>query len=232
MPAIQRPAELIEVAQLGNGTGGDGTPLGAGNIIAASGGVTIADIGQGNSDLASLSSSSIANALWRPYYQILLDNFSDISAAMSPLNSEAGSITLPGPPNVTVGELVADAIATNPNPSFTDPLLLDLTGAGINVSNWVRSPVYFDTNVLPDANGNPTTTPDGMLHQTAWMATGTGMLVFEANGTVSPITNITQTVSQFLNAGPTPGKYSDGLAAFVKINIENRFGLARRRLSI
>ncbi|PKU21457.1 hypothetical protein [Telmatospirillum siberiense] len=49
------------------------------------------------------------------------------------------------------------------------------------------------------------------------MKAGTGMLVFEAGGVVAPITNITQTVSEFLNAGATPGKYADGLAALAAL---------------
>ncbi|MGO4713340.1 S8 family serine peptidase [Bradyrhizobium sp. 2TAF24] len=208
--------QLAQVGQMSFGSGGDGTPFSGNNVIYAIGGVIISAAGQAGTDLASLSSSSIANALYRPYYQSILSSFNNIPAATDWLNTSAGSTTLPGS-QVPYWALTGSNIWTNPTPSFTDPLLIDLTGAGIGVSSWIKSPVYFDTNVIPDANGNPTTTPDGLQHQTAWMQGGTAMLVFEASGIVKPITNITQTVSQFLNAGPTPAKYVDGLGALASL---------------
>lgn len=209
--------QLTQVIGTNSGSGGDGTPLPGSNVIFASGGVTISDVSQADTDLASLSSSSIANAFWRPYYQTTLSGLNDVPAAMDIFNSSAGVTSFPTEPLLQIQNLAPSAILTNPAPSFTDPLLLDLTGAGIAVSNWIKSPVYFDTNVKPDANGNPTTTPDGMQHETAWMKLGTAMLVFEAGGVVRPITDITQTVSEFLNAGPTPGQYADGLAALASL---------------
>ncbi|WP_241911918.1 hypothetical protein, partial [Telmatospirillum siberiense] len=205
--------DLATAAQTAAGSGGDGTAYSITNAIWDTASSLITEAGQALTDVADVSASEIANALWRPYYQSLMSYFNDVPAATGVLNTDAGSVLLPGGSGVTVGDLVAAAVDSNPTPSFTDPLLLDLTGGGIGVSSWIRSPVYFDTNVKADANGNPTTTPDGMEHETAWMKAGTGMLVFESGGVVAPITNITQTVSEFLNAGATPGKYADGLAA-------------------
>jgi len=42
---------------------------------------------------------------------------------------------------------LADEAAHAPTLLNTDPLLIDLTGQGIQVSNWINSPVYFDTNL-------------------------------------------------------------------------------------
>ncbi|PKU21352.1 hypothetical protein CWS72_27205 [Telmatospirillum siberiense] len=209
--------DLATAAQTAAGSGGDGTAYSITNAIWDTASSLITEAGQALTDVADVSASEIANALWRPYYQSLMSYFNDVPAATGVLNTDAGSVLLPGGSGVTVGDLVAAAVDSNPTPSFTDPLLLDLTGGGIGVSSWIRSPVYFDTNVKADANGNPTTTPDGMEHETAWMQAGTGMLVFESGGVVAPITNITQTVSEFLNAGTTPGKYADGLAALAAL---------------
>ncbi len=207
----------LDVAgQQAPGTGGDGTPLGAGNLVFASGDASVSAAGQAGTDLASESASSIASGNWRPYYQSLLGDFNDVPAATGLFNHPWGLTGLPGTPQIPIADLVPGAVGTNPTPSYTDPLLLDLSGAGISVSNWIKNPVYFDTNVLPVGSG-AAATPDGMEHETAWMNAGTGMLVFEAKGVVSPITHITQTVSEFLNAGSTPGHYADGLAALAAL---------------
>ncbi|WP_410052809.1 beta strand repeat-containing protein, partial [Bradyrhizobium sp. SZCCHNPS2010] len=210
---------LSGIEQSPFGSGGDGTALAGNNTIFSFGGVLISASGQANSDLEGLSSSEIANGLYRPYYESLLDAFNNVPGVTSLFNSDAGQTPFPTIQQDPIPYLdfIPQAVQTNPEPSFTDPLLIDLSGAGIGVSNWIQSPVYFDTNVLPDANGNPTTTPDGRQHQTAWMKAGTAMLVLEAGGVVKPITDITQTVSEFLNAGPTPGKYADGLAALASL---------------
>jgi hypothetical protein len=144
------------------GSGGDGTPFSLANAIVVTGGLTIISAGQGLTDIASQSSSEIAAAGDRVFNQDLMTGFSDQPGALSLLNTEPGSITLPTATNVPISYAVPGAITTNGTPLDTDPLLLDLTGGGINVSDWIQSPVYFDTNVVPDASGNPTTTPDGL----------------------------------------------------------------------
>jgi subtilisin-like proprotein convertase family protein len=217
--------QLSQAGQQGSGSGGDGSALPGGpNLIFESGGASVSAAGQGETDTADQSSSSIASGYSQPYWQDEMNGVNNIPQATSPLNSPAPPITLPEPGGtepvnvqIPVTALTGATVQTNPTPSYTDPLLLDLTGGGINVSNWITSPVYFDTNVLPDDKGNPTTTPDGEEHETAWMESGTAMLVFEPGGTIAPITNITQTVSQFLNAGPTPAQYADGLAALATL---------------
>lgn len=88
--------QLAQVGQMSFGSGGDGTPFSGNNVIYAIGGVIISAAGQAGTDLASLSSSSIANALYRPYYQSILSSFNNIPAATDWLNTSAGSTTLPG----------------------------------------------------------------------------------------------------------------------------------------
>lgn len=198
------------------GTGGDGSPLGSGNLVFATGDTSVSAAGQAGTDLASESSSSIASGNWRPYYQSILGDFNDVPGATGLFNNPWGLTGLPGSPQVPIYDLVPGAVGTNPTPSYTDPLLIDLAGTGIGVTNWIKNPVYFDTNVLPIGNGTAVT-PDGMEHETAWMGAGTAMLVFEAKGVASAITNITQTVSEFLNAGSSPGHYADGLAALAAL---------------
>lgn len=210
-------SQLGQMYQRPPGAGGNGTPFAGSNVVVATGGVLITASGQAGTDIAGVSSSSIATGMWRPYYESFMQGFNDIPAAMDIWNSPAGATPFPTEPQLPIQYLFPSSISTNPDPSFTDPLLIDLSGEGIKVSNWIKDPVFFGTNVLADANGNPTTTPDGMQHQTAWMKGGTAMLVFEASGVATPITNITQTVSEFLNAGPTPGHYADGLAALASL---------------
>ncbi len=126
--------------------------------------------------------------------------------------TRVGLITPLGLNGVTAADLVPSAFATNPAPSYVDPLLLDLTGNGIQVSNWIRSPVYFDTGVF-ETGDNPTTPQaDGLQHEDRWAKPGTGIVVLDVNGN-GKIDDITETVSEFLNAGPTPGHYADGLGA-------------------
>ena len=92
----------------------------------------------------------------------------------------------------------------------TDPLLIDLTEQDIQVSNWINSPVYFNTNV--GSNG----LADGQLHRTGWVRPGTGILALDINGD-GKINDITETLSQFFQGGSAPGKYADGLAALASL---------------
>ena len=76
----------------------------------------------------------------------------------------------------------------------TDPLLIDLSGNGIQLTNWIDNAVYFDTNLNAAGSG-----PGGMEHHTSWMSSGTGMLVSDPNDTA--ITDITQTLSEYFAGG-------------------------------
>ncbi|WP_134188229.1 S8 family serine peptidase [Methylosinus sp. sav-2] len=66
--------------------------------------------------------------------------------------------------------------------SNIDPLVLDLNGDGITLSDWVSNTVLF--NVLGD----------GRLHQIGWAAGGDGILALDLNGN-GVIDNITETIS-------------------------------------
>ncbi len=163
----------------------------------------------------------------------------------------------PGLPSTDTLNKIADELGANVLASYatgaqklvdTDPLLIDLTGNGVQLSNWISNLVLFDTNVDPvlttsgaqayNANGSPEysgpdevrtgTTVQGAPaytltdHQTSWMEAGTGMLVYDPSA--GAITNITQTISQFLNVGYGIGQFAtssltatDGLQALANL---------------
>lgn len=58
-----------------------------------------------------------------------------------------------------------------PNLDFANPVVLDLTGSGINVTTLTSSSQYFDM------------AGDGLQHRTAWAGAGNGVLVFDHDGT-------------------------------------------------
>nr|WP_246728920.1 S8 family serine peptidase [Methylosinus sp. RM1] len=68
------------------------------------------------------------------------------------------------------------------NSDKIDPLVLDLNGDGITLSDWVSQTVLF--NVLGD----------GRLHQMGWAVGGDGILALDLNGN-GVIDNITETIS-------------------------------------
>ena len=55
-------------------------------------------------------------------------------------------------------------------PNRSKPIILDLDGDGIEITELSRS------NVFMDSGG------DGLLHRTAWAGAGDGVLFFDANG--------------------------------------------------
>ncbi|WP_426425323.1 hypothetical protein [Bradyrhizobium genosp. A] len=79
-------SQFSQIGQQGFGSGGDGTALAGNNTIFSYGGVLIGAPGQGATDFASISSTEIANALYRPYFQSLQYAFSDAPAATQVFN--------------------------------------------------------------------------------------------------------------------------------------------------
>jgi hypothetical protein len=93
-----------------------------------------------------------------------------------------------------------------------DPLVLDLNGDGISLSNWISNSVYFDTNVTYDSSTG-TYVADGEEHHTSWVNASDGILVFDPGSTPGPITNITQTLSEFFQGG----SYANGFGALATL---------------
>ncbi|POZ61918.1 hypothetical protein C2I19_11030 [Chromobacterium alticapitis] len=77
--------------------------------------------------------------------------------------------------------------------SSWDPLAIDLTGSGIHTLGADQSGVMFDTN----GSGN--------TEQLGWIAQGTGLLVYDPNGT----TTLTSGTQLFGNSTLLPQKIGD-----------------------
>jgi Ca2+-binding RTX toxin-like protein len=102
-----------------------------------------------------------------------------------------------------------------------DPLVLDLDGDGIELTNWIEGNVFFDT------------VGDGKQHQTGWVSGGDGILSIDLNGN-GKIDDISETLSVNFNAGSTPGNYADGLAALAALALPNAtvFSSATSRVNV
>ncbi len=110
----------------------------------------------------------------------------------------------------------------------TDPLVLDLNGDGVKLTNYTDSPVLFDA----DNDG-------GSLEQTGWVSNADGIVVHDLNGD-GKINNIRETLSEYYNgvagsngvAGAKP--YANGFAALKSLdsNADNQFTSADAAWSI
>lgn len=104
----------------------------------------------------------------------------------------------------------------------TDPLLLDLNGDGVHLTDYGSNPVLFDI----DHDG-------GSLEQTGWVSPEDGIVVYDLNGN-GKIDDISETLSEYFNgavgsngdAGTKP--HSNGLAALKSLdsNNDNQFSSA------
>jgi hypothetical protein len=100
--------------------------------------------------------ASVVTGGYQPSLQSLVPlqfNAADVATAFAEVAAPPTSSALP------YGNLADDSLDSKSD-EYIDPLLLDLTGNGIQVSNWINNTVYFKTNLnaaLP----------------------GTGMLVFD-----------------------------------------------------
>jgi Ca2+-binding RTX toxin-like protein/subtilisin-like proprotein convertase family protein len=97
----------------------------------------------------------------------------------------------------------------------TDPLLLDLNGDGVHLSNYTDAPVLFDI----DHDG-------GTKEQTGWVDSNDGIVVYDVNNN-GVIDDISETLSEYFggavgtggNAGTKP--YANGLAALKSLDSNN-----------
>lgn len=105
------------------------------------------------------------------------------------------------------GSSLNNAAAANFQLTPTDPLVLDLNGDSVKLTNYTDAPVLFDT----DNDG-------GSLEQTGWVSSVDGILVHDINGD-GKINNIRETLSEYYNgvagtggvAGTKP--HANGFAA-------------------
>ncbi|TAL43533.1 MAG: hypothetical protein EPN89_15610, partial [Methylovulum sp.] len=124
--------------------------------------------------------------------------------------------------NTTTGAGLNDLTLGAINSSFVDPLVLDLNGDGVHLTDFASNPVLFDID------------NDGSSKElTGWVSTADGILVQDLNGN-GKIDNISETFSEYFNgttgtggnAGSKP--YKDGLAALKSqdSNKDNKFTAA------
>jgi len=127
---------------------------------------------------------------------------------------------LAGPVDYSLfGSSLNNASAFNFNLFPADPLLLDLNGDGVKLTDSGTSPVLFDA----DNDG-------GSLEQTGWVSAQDGIVVHDLNGD-GKINNISETLSEYYNgvtgsggvAGTKP--YANGFAALRSLdsNADDQF---------
>jgi len=95
----------------------------------------------------------------------------------------------------------------------TDPLILDLNGNGVKLTDYGSNPVLFDI----DHDG-------GTLEQTGWVSAQDGIVVYDLNGN-GKIDDISETLSEYFNGtvgiGGNGGqkKYANGLVLSHSCNV-------------
>jgi Ca2+-binding RTX toxin-like protein len=92
----------------------------------------------------------------------------------------------------------------------TDPLVLDINGDGIHLTDYGSSPVLFDVD--HDANASK--------EQTGWVSNSDGMVVYDLNGN-GKIDGIHETLSEYFNGGVGVKNYANGLAALKSLDSNN-----------
>ncbi len=90
--------------------------------------------------------------------------------------------------------------AQSPTVKNIDPLVLDLDGDGIELSDWMSRNVFFDM------------LGDGKLHQTGWAAGGDGILALDVNGN-----GVIDDITEMLSVSFKGGTFADGLAALASL---------------
>ncbi len=97
----------------------------------------------------------------------------------------------------------------------TDPLLLDLNGDGVHLTDYGSNPVLFDI----DHDG-------GTLEQTGWVSAQDGMVVYDLNNN-GKIDDISETLSEYFNGAVGTGgnagtkAFANGLAALKSLDSNN-----------
>ncbi|WP_198017515.1 LysM peptidoglycan-binding domain-containing protein, partial [Syntrophorhabdus aromaticivorans] len=113
-------------------------------------------------------------------------------------------------PSATMSNSTQNLITTIP----ADPLVLDLNGDGVKLTDFSSNPVLFDAD------------HDGAREQTGWVSPEDGILVkdLNANGIID---NISETLSEYFGGtagtGGSPGTkpYHDGFAALKSLDSNN-----------
>jgi hypothetical protein len=186
--------------------------------IVNTGDIHITVPGVNNNGLVDSSLGNIASGDYRPGNQMLEPNQSNLSVLLP--DATGATQDNPGPTTYTDFPFL-DMDPDSSNFVNTDPLVVDLAGNGISLSNWISNDVYFQSNVV----FNPATgqaVSDGALHHTSWVNPANGIVVLPVNGQV---TDITQTLSEYFKGGhydASTGHYApwtDGLAALTSLAV-------------
>ena len=106
------------------------------------------------------------------------------------------------------GSLFNSAAGFTGEVAFTDPLVLDLDGDGVRLTDWRTAPVLFDID--DDRQGAQSA---GSRELTGWMSRTDGMVVHDLNNN-GVIDNIREVLSEYYN-NATPGAkpFTDGFMA-------------------
>lgn len=94
----------------------------------------------------------------------------------------------------------------------TDPLILDLNGDGVRLTNYRDAPVFFDA----DNDG-------GNLEETGWVSPEDGIVVVDSNGN-GKIDNISETLSEYFGGAAGTGgsagekRFANGFAALASLD--------------
>jgi YD repeat-containing protein len=186
----------------------DGTGAVAGGLVIDAADIQVAFPTVNYDGVFNNSPSGIVSGNWRPGAADLSNptqNLTDV------VNGALGVMANQNPANPLYAVSLADASAASAYWTNIDPLVIDLSGAGIQLTSWLNNSVYFDTSV-----DRTTRLADGLLHHTSWVAPGTGILALDLSGD-GKINDITETLSNYFLGGPTPGQYDNGLAALASL---------------
>jgi hypothetical protein len=102
------------------------------------------------------SPGDIISGYYRPGNQILTPGSNDLTSTLNDTTALSWTTSV-----ANYGSYFNDVQSNAPNYVNTDPLVLDLNGSGISLSNWISNNVYFDTNVVPDLNHPGQVVADG-----------------------------------------------------------------------
>ena len=185
----------------------DPTGAVAGGNVILTGDAQVTDPNVNTDGAFNNSPGDIISGYYRPGNQELAPSANDLTSTLGDTAAVSEAVSN------NYGIYFNDVQSAAPSYINTDPLVLNLDGNGIALSNWISNNIYFDTNVIAAPNNGPGVVADGELHHTSWVDPGSGILVFEPSGTPAPITNFTQTFSEFFGGR----SYADGFAALASL---------------
>lgn len=155
-----------------------------------------------NNGIFNTSPGGIVSGDWRPGNQELSTPSNNATNLFAGFTS-----TPPDYSSLFYGAPLGDYYGGAPSLLNIDPLVLDLNGDGINLSNWITNNIYFRTNLNPSTGA-----ADSAFHHTSWVNADDGMLSLDSNGN-GVIDDITETVSEFFRGG----HYTNGFAALASL---------------